>query len=511
VDLATGARSDISSPAVGTGIALDGPQSVALDSANNRALVIATIDSVVIAVDLATGNRTELSGQTAGTGPALTDLRDIEIDGANNRALVVDADAIVAIDLSTGNRTSISDAATGSGPALSSPESISLDSANNRLFVAHLGGSLLSVDLATGDRTLVAETDTDYGLNGTRFTGVAYDAGNGRALVTDSQVDAIFAFDLPGGSRSVAFDSSTGTGLARLNLYGVNGIALDGQGKRVLVSHGNAKALVAASIEDGSRTLLSSDGSQTPAKGTGPAVDFPQKLAMDGTNNRVLIIDQNLGGILSVDLTSGDRAVVSANGGTGTGPAFSSPKDIVLDLVNNRVLVTDSGAGLLAVDLTSGDRTTISDSVTGSGPVFGQPASLALDADNNRALVLDWDIDMLLAVDLSTGDRTVISDNTGTGSGANFSVPFDMELDSANNRVIATDYGGGAYKLMAISLANGDRTELSGATTGSGVLFRNPYYVVLDSGNNRAFVYDIAVTGIIEVELSNGERAVMSK
>ena len=46
---------------------------------------------------------------------------------------------------------------------------------------------------------------------------------------------------------------------------------------------------------------------------------------------------------------------------------------------------------------------------------------------------------------------------------------------------------------------------------GSGPSFQFPSYIALDLANNRAFIYDLAVTGVLVVELSTGERAIFSK
>ena len=64
---------------------------------------------------------------------------------------------------------------------------------------------------------------------------------------------------------------------------------------------------------------------------------------------------------------------------------------------------------------------------------------------------------------------------------------------------------------MAIDLATGDRTVISGSGVGTGPVFISPYYVDLDLDNDRAFVYDIAVTGVILIDLTTGNRVVMSK
>ncbi|HSH00752.1 MAG TPA: hypothetical protein VLB27_11905, partial [candidate division Zixibacteria bacterium] len=64
--------------------------SMDLDSANNRVFVIDAFVDGVIGVDLTSGARTLISGNGIGAGPTFNSPRDVALDSANNRALVVD-------------------------------------------------------------------------------------------------------------------------------------------------------------------------------------------------------------------------------------------------------------------------------------------------------------------------------------------------------------------------------------------------------------------------------------
>ncbi|MFC6979365.1 hypothetical protein [Microbulbifer taiwanensis] len=153
-----------------------------------------------------------------------------------------------------------------------------------------------------------------------------------------------------------------------------------------------------------------------------PVFDKPYGLALDSANNRALVADEGLDSLVSVDLDTGRRTILSG-GNTGSGAAFDDPRGVALDSANSRALVTDTGLGaLLAVDLSNGDRTTLSDRGTGKGTGLTFPISLALDIANHRALVIDSGSGALVAVNLDSGDRTVLSDS-GTGSGPALSTP----------------------------------------------------------------------------------------
>ena len=509
VDLATGNRTFLSGQGTGAGSTLDGPQSLALDAANNRVLVATTVEPIVYAVDLATGDRTVFSSGGTGSGPAFGSLRHIVLDSGNGRALVSDGnlDAILAVDLATGDRTILSDAATGSGPLLVSPETLALDVANNRLLVAELGGWVTGIDLATGNRMLVTDYRPDFEVNNNRFDGIAVDAGGNRFLLSDSRLDQILTVDLTDATRGVLTENSAGTGGPETLLWSIQGLVHDPDRRQVLLTRsGVTDSVLTIDLDSTARSVLTDRASV----GSGPAFDFPQDIVIDADNSRALFVAASSNTLLAVDLASGDRTLVSG-GATGTGPAFGNPYDLALDAANDRVLVLDTGLGVFSVALATGDRVIVSDAATGTGPIWNFPRSLAFDPATGTAFVLDYTTDVLYAVDVATGNRSVVSDNVGAGTGPNFDVPHDMAPDFANNRVLVVDYGFGNDAILAVDLATGDRSFVSGAGVGSGVGFLNPYYIALDIANSRAFVYDVAITGVVIVDLDSGQRAIAAK
>ncbi len=411
VDLATGDRSVISDANTGSGTTLGSPVGIVLDTANNRALVTDGFFGLkaVVAVDLATGNRTMISDANTGSGAVLGDPRGIALDTANNRALVVDSGlnskAVLAVNLATGNRTTvISDANTGSGTALGSPVGIALDTANNRALVTDgfLGlKAVVAVDLATSNRTVVSDANTGSGtaLLGDPV-GIALDTANNRALVTDRFL-GLMAVDLATGNRTVISDANTGSGIA---LRFPEGIALDTANNRALVTAGSfgLKAVLAVDLATGDRSVISDANT-----GSGTALGSPVGIALDTANNRALVTDGFFGlkAVVAVDLATGNRTMI-----TGSGTALGDPRGITLDTANNRALVTDSLLdAVVEVDLATGDRTVISDANTGSGAPLSFPMGIALDTANDRALVVDFGLDALLVVDLPSSDRVIVS------------------------------------------------------------------------------------------------------
>jgi DNA-binding beta-propeller fold protein YncE len=158
-------------------------------------------------------------------------------------------------------------------------------------------------------------------------------------------------------------------------------------------------------LVSGNRTVVS--GSTV---GMGPDLFGPIGLApVDATS--VLITNNAADELMSVDLTNGNRSVVSAFGVRGNGPAFIAPEGVTMDSANNRALVTDSiNNSLTAVTLADGNRTIISANANptampptpevGTGPNFDYPIGVVLDSANNRALVVNNFSNLIIAVDL---------------------------------------------------------------------------------------------------------------
>ena len=298
-------------------------------------------------------------------------------------------------------------------------------------------------------------------------------------------------------------DNTTGTGP---NFSSPRGIALDSANGRVLVVDSIPPSLAAVMTVDfstGDRAILSDN-----AAGMGPNFRFPRGIVLDSANNRALVVDTIppvLAAVMTVDLSTGDRAILSDNA-TGTGPNISSPLGIALDSANNRVLVVDSSlAAVVAVDLSTGDRAILSDASTGIGPNISAPRGIVLDSANNRALVVDSSLAAVVAVDLSTGDRAILSD-ASTGMGPAFSYPLGIALDSANNRALVVDSSLAA--VVAVDLSTGDRAILSDNATGTGPNISSPLGIALDSANNRILVVDSSLAAVIAVDPSSGDRII---
>jgi hypothetical protein len=103
---------------------------------------------------------------------------------------------------------------------------------------------------------------------------------------------------------------------------------------------------------------------------------------------------------------------------------------------------------LVAYDLATEERTV----VTGDGPPLVYPVAIALDATGETAYVADAGLEAILAVDLATGTRSVVS-GAGRGTGPALAMPTALLLDEG--RLVVIRYAG--ERALAVDPLTGDR------------------------------------------------------
>jgi len=240
-----------------------------------------------------------------------------------------------------------------------------------------------------------------------------------------------------------------------------------------------ANALVAVDLRSGDRLVVSGG---TPPRGDGPELQHPRALSLGGAESHAWVLCY--GRILDVDLTTGARALVSGwdtatmrfsddpppQDVRGTGPALKEPKAITWDRVRSRLVVADRELGaLLAVGLSSGDRTVLSsakdDAPRGKGPKLMWPIGILMDAPKNRVLVAD-EAAGFFAVDLGSGDRArVVTEElshnswqwSGTGPDPNSVGALAPGHATGSAYLVGGMFGSGGDKVIALDLAKGDR------------------------------------------------------
>ncbi len=483
------------------------PVAIALDTVNNRLLVADSSSSrdALFAVDMATGSRSIVSGRSA--------TSELRLGGSFLSDLVVNASAniayysahfdstVISINLVTGERAILtSDTVPDEvNPFSSDINALVLDDANARLLVAVNDGNVFEVDLSTGQRSLFSAQDAN---DPRTIRGMVIDVSNGRILaVADAGASkTLLAIDLSTGDRSVLWDDSFPVSTL---LYD---IVFDDATNRALTSNLRNHEILSINLETGERSVLSGVPVIPGASFPDPILTAPGRITVDTENNRALIANQLIGSqsqIIAMNLDNGDVTVLSDNSTPDALNPFSIIQDLQLDAVNNRLLAFDwqvasNEASILSVNLSTGTRTVLSsNTIPDTSSPFGHfPISLAIDRDNNRVLALHSFIggDGIMAVDLSTGARSILSDPITPNAAVPFDFPRALAVDAANGRVLVANQG----NILAVGLATGARTVFSDVSAVD---------ILVDAETNRSLL--LMGNQIIEMDLANGNTTVI--
>ncbi len=250
----------------------------------------------------------------------------------------------------------------------------------------------------------------------------------------------------------------------------------------------------------------------------------------------ILAVDYTLDAVLKIDPTTGNRTVVSAganaSGGAtqqGTGGSFGAPQDVVIEDSGNLIVTDrsfDPGTGsdeyVVRVDPATGNRTILSGPMIGTGPVLLQQTGLARAADGT-IYVGDANLEAVISIDPLTGNRTVFSGGTNVGgggsargTGGNFEVITSIAVASKGDLIVADrDYDANAdttndgEHVVRVDAATGNRTIVSGPTTGTGVTLDQQAGVAIGS-DGTVYVGDQNRDVVFSVDPANGNRTIYS-
>jgi hypothetical protein len=218
------------------------------------------------------------------------------------------------------------------------------------------------------------------------------------------------------------------------------------------------KGLFSIDLSSGERLLISSNSEE---RGTGTDFQEPCAFSLDVNQQAMYVIDCQLNTVFSVDLNTGDRTFIS-NNQDHSGPELHSPLSIVFESTQNRLIVGDSQLkALVAINIETGERSIFSSSDIGDGPSVESPLSLTLDVENDRILFGNAtyyaDQGAIISADLETGNRTTISDSS-LGEGEKLDAPLTINIID-DQKVIVSDNGSSVP--IEIDLMSGDRSPLN--------------------------------------------------
>jgi hypothetical protein len=388
-------------------LAFDGSDSTALSTGPRLSSLRLDVDLVagkayqsgfagVAEIDLSTGIVTPLSIEDAETELNISQIGSTGIDLANKQLLIADSDLdiLISVDLQTGERDVFISNGVGTGRLMVAPRELVVDSNNNRAYVLDDGGNgpenILAIDLNTGDRTSIADINHQYNVS-------------------------------------------------------VDDIILDSQAQQLYVFINNE--ILKVDIQLQTVDVVSSN-----SVGTGPDIESISGGVLDAANHRLIVTDSGMNSVLAIDLTSGERSVISTSvgGGVGGGVDISGPTDIAVDLSSNTAYVISQSEGALySIDLDTGDRALLLDSCLND---FGMEM-IPSDSGRIQNVVLDSIQQQLLV----TGEYVFRYDLvSGECVASSIRGVFDLAV-SDKGQVFATDFN----KLMQLDMESSSQVIVS--------------------------------------------------
>jgi hypothetical protein len=280
-------------------------------------------------------------------------------------------------------------------------------------------------------------------------------------------------------------------------------VAYDPLRDRALVADVDLHAVITVDLDSGERRVLSGAGA-----GAGPVLPRPSFIAMERARDRALVFgtwpDTSDEALVAVDPVSGDRSLISDPSVAG-GPEIVVAWDAAIDEAYDRLLVCDrNGDALIGIDLTTGERSIVSGAARGDGPILGRPFSVAVDAARGLAFVTRSDPDRaLLAVDLESGDRTLVA----TGS---LSIPMfnwviqELLIDPTSGRLLTTASFG---PVTSFDPDSGDHVVVSGG----GPELLAVRGMAFDDVRERLLLIDERHDALLAVNLTTGDRQAVSE
>jgi len=430
VDIANGDRAVFSSfsESIGTGALIDTPGALKMSVATQHLLVLDAAAGQVVSVNLVDGDRSLFSAGTV--RPSIAATRGMAFVPATSRVLVASGGGtIISID-NLSQRSTLLSTSVGSGVAMNYPEGIVVEQASGTaaslLVTDAANASLTRVNLATGARTLVSSSAESVGT-GPSLTGIV-------SVVRDTRSQS-------GGNSVLALVGDPGYSLVSINLangnrhwitdlnftsVGVNGVPavsyprnlrLDAANNRVYFTDttggGNDPTLYVIDLQNLTRSAVTSG-----TRGAGPLLERASAfvLAPADQPTRALVEDEGPGGILSVDLATGDRSVFLAAWAEDPQPGASVTSAMYFDAEFSRLIGTRAGSAsnLFSIAMDTGTQRVISGqdpvagTVVGHGPTPYGAMALDVDADGVAYVGNAW-IGAIFAIDLESGDRVIVA------------------------------------------------------------------------------------------------------
>ena len=410
IDLDSGQRQLIKSSSSGalsdTGFVK--PCGFDVDVKSDRLFLVDCDQNSVYSIQLDNGETSLVTSNKEHLGVKLGYPRTLTYDSSNNRVLLGDTklNAIIEIDIDSGERILFSDNLNGHGPDLNKPLATLLDQENNRLIAStatmYAGqAAIVEIDLETGDRRILASSSMGEGDPLDAITSITR-VSSQELIITNGGFDSPSELDLTTGDRS------------RIT-FTVPQESYDSHNASLVSTRDNFYVSSFGKIFEINKTTRERRVISSNEIGEGAPFGWLKQMALIEEENKILAVDSDKQTIVSIDIASGDRMVLSGPT-VGNGEDLWVPYDIEVDLTHNRALVLGlAPMSITSVDLQNGNREVI---LAEDYYRSDFSLSLTLSADGNKAYI-PFSTERILQVDLNTGSVSeVLNEDDGAAKWA---------------------------------------------------------------------------------------------
>ena len=545
-----------------TAAEIDSPEGVGVDSADDL-FIADSGKNVVREVNLSTGIITTVAGNgtegySGDNGPATA----AELDGPNSVAVDSADDLFIAdsgnnvvrkISLSTGAITTVAGNGTegysgDNGPAtaaeLDNPTGVAVDSADD-LFIADSGKNVVrEVNHATGLITTVAGNGTE-GYSGDNGPATAAQLSKPEGVTVDS-ADDLFIVDNSDRIREVKLSTGIITTVAgnwmcgysgdggpatAAELFYSAGVAVDSAGDLFIADSGNDRI---REMNYGTGVITTVAGGGVGGDGghaTAAELPYAASVVVDSVGD-LFVVDTSNDRIREVNHATGVITTVAGGGDQGlgdNGPAtaaqLNNPESVAVDSAGDLFIADSGNERVREVNLSTGIITTVAgNGVEGYSGDGGQataaelvwPQDLAVDSAGDL-FIADPDNECVREVNYGTGVITTVAGNgtqgysgdNGPATDAELGHPEGVAVDSAgdlfiadnwNDRIRKVNYGTGVITTVAGNGTQGYSGDNGPATAAE---LDYPEGVAVDSAGDL-FIVDFFNNRIREVNYATG-------
>ena len=386
----------------------------------------------------------------------------------------------------------------GQGPSFLSLGALALDLSNNRIF-ATSAEAIFSISTTTGDRTIISNSKTTNGraLIG---SGIDLDSSFGTMHYLDGSLfkvyetsDSLIKIAALGGNRELLFQSTMS---GNTSMQAVEGFEVTSDVENAYVL--SRKGLHHIDLTNGSQSNIKQWSNTS------------YDLALNEANQSFYRLDINLQGVIEEQLDSTlDRIVTgfdTKNNLTYGAGALGSTDYISKNDITNEALVGGSST-LHRVNLTDGSKTTIN-TTSATLPDIQVIRGITW-INSNQAALLDI-FNRMYNVNLETGERSKINISGLSSINSITKKSFRQTVDTITDDAVYIAGSGKDLISRCMLTENVCNSLVSGIEEGK-MRMGYPTAIQYSPANNTLFWLDSNWQALVEIDISTGERLILSK